>query len=115
MALTRTKSGLCFIGSSTRAGDSSDPQEVTSHHKSHQGEDQNLDAVIVEDSKSRESSSEDIEVNTNYTPEDMNEDELEDNTGKKSQPNESDPMVIMARQLQLDESKLTGRINSTSC
>uniref|UniRef100_A0A803PB53 Uncharacterized protein n=1 Tax=Cannabis sativa TaxID=3483 RepID=A0A803PB53_CANSA len=70
------------------------------------------DDPIIKDAESGESSSEDVEVNTDDVPEDMHEDNhqykaAKNNAGEKSQPDESDPVVIMARQLQLTEKRLS--------
>uniref|UniRef100_A0A803PI49 Retrotransposon gag domain-containing protein n=1 Tax=Cannabis sativa TaxID=3483 RepID=A0A803PI49_CANSA len=83
MALTRTKSGLYFIGPGAKVGDSNDPQE---------------------DTKSVKGSSEDAKVNTKDVEEDMPEDDPQDKVvdgdiGENNQLDESYLVVIMARQL----------------
>uniref|UniRef100_A0A803NL59 AP2/ERF domain-containing protein n=1 Tax=Cannabis sativa TaxID=3483 RepID=A0A803NL59_CANSA len=73
-------------------------------------EDQNRDDPIIEDAKSGESSSEDTKVNAQDIP-NMQEDDphdkaTDDDVGEKNQPDESDLVVIMERQLQLAENRL---------
>uniref|UniRef100_A0A803PMS2 Uncharacterized protein n=1 Tax=Cannabis sativa TaxID=3483 RepID=A0A803PMS2_CANSA len=67
MVVTQTKCSLHFTGPSTKAGDTKDLNEVTSHHK---GEGRNRDDPIVKDGESRENIYGDVEDDPQDTPKD---------------------------------------------
>uniref|UniRef100_A0A803QEL0 Uncharacterized protein n=1 Tax=Cannabis sativa TaxID=3483 RepID=A0A803QEL0_CANSA len=119
MVLTQNKSGLHFTDPNAKTRDTKVQNEATSRHKDQLGKDTDLDALVFEDDDSKENSSDDAEDDPQDTskddprdtPKDDHQDKtIDDDTGGKDKPDESDPVVIMAKKLQLNEKTLSSLI-----
>uniref|UniRef100_A0A803NII3 Uncharacterized protein n=1 Tax=Cannabis sativa TaxID=3483 RepID=A0A803NII3_CANSA len=103
MVLTRKNFGRHYTNPNANAGDTIDPTRVTSRHEDQHSKDQNPNDPIVEDNESGENSSDDHQD----TPKDDYQDMPTDCGEKKDDLDKSDPVVIMAKKLQIVETKLT--------
>uniref|UniRef100_A0A803PQ20 Uncharacterized protein n=1 Tax=Cannabis sativa TaxID=3483 RepID=A0A803PQ20_CANSA len=111
MVLTQNKFGLHYTDPNAKTGDTEDPTKVTSRHKKDQhSKVQNPEDPMVEDDMSGENSFDNFEDDRQDTPKD--DDQYMPANGvveNKDNPYESDPVAIMAKKLQIAESKLLGK------